>query len=896
MLKCLTKKSLLTSSLFNVLFFLLLNFIPSSTAKPNILKLEKGWLLQSSENINTTGEVISSNEYSPENWFKTIIPSTVLGTLVKNNVYQDVFLGRNLETIFKKQFEKSWWYRTEFFTSNSLSMKNVELEFDGVIYRANVWLNGKQIAHSNEMFGAFRRFQFNISSVVDFNEKNILAVEIFPPEQGEPTVGFVDWNPKPPDNNMGIWREVRLIITGNASITSPFVKSKINLETLKNAELTISAEVINNTNQKISAALSGEIGSIKFSKDINLQPNKIQLITFTPQEFNELKLNNPRIWWIHSWGKPELYHLKLQLTINGKVSDEIETEFGIREVSDYINKDGYRGYKLNGKEVLIVGGGWVDQLFLEYDARKLEHQIQYIKHMGLNAIRLEGIWGNNQELYNLCARYGILLMVGWSCQWEWDEYIGKPHDEFGAIKTTEDMELIALSWKDQIKWLRNHPSIFVWVAASDKLPRSELEKEYLRILKEVDPTRPYLSTAGNRTSEILGPSAVKMNGPYEYVPPIYWSIDTQNGGAFGFNTETGPGPQVPPLESIKKMIPTAHLWPIDSIWNYHCGKNKFSNLEVYNTAMNNRLGKPNDLTEYVTKAQFMNYEWMRAMFEAFTANKPLTTGIIQWMHNAAWPKLWWQLYDYYLMPNGAFYGAKKALEPLHIQYDYKNHAINVVNNTLQYYDSLKASVMIFNADNSVSQKYWREEFVILEPNESKKILMLPQEKDIEGLTADYFLSLKLYNPSQEVVSTNFYSLSTKPDIMDFPNSGWYITPVKGYADLIGLNKLEKVSLSLVNRKTEEHKLNYNYRLVHEEDKEMVEVEFVNKADKIAFNIELGLKKGKEGESILPIFWDDNYFSLLPAEERTVKGYFYKEDLNGNEPYLHIAGWNIISEK
>ena len=169
-----------------------------------------------------------------------------------------------------------------------------------------------------------------------------------------------------------------------------------------------------------------------------------------------------------------------------------------------------------------------------------------------------------------------------------------------------------------------------------------------------------------------------MNGPYDYVPPIYWYADTKNGGAFGFNTETGPGPQVPPVESIKKFIPKDHLWPIDTMWNYHCGGNVFCNLNRYNEAIDNRLGKPAGLEEYVTKAQFINYESMRAMYEAFTSNKYNATGIVQWMYNSAWPKFWWQLYDYYLMPNAAFYGAKKACEPLHIQYNPLTKELNLL--------------------------------------------------------------------------------------------------------------------------------------------------------------------------------------------------------------------------
>jgi exo-1,4-beta-D-glucosaminidase len=872
------------------------NVIIIRAAVPNITKLETGWVIQSSEKINVSGKVISSQNYSANDWLKANVPSTVLGTLVKNNAYKDVFVGNNLKFISSDQFKKSWWYRTEFTLPNSANNKNVILEFDGVIYRANVWLNGKQISTSDEMFGVYRRFQFNISATVNFNEKNILAVEIIPPQKGEPSVGFVDWNPTPPDYNMGIWRDVRVKISGDVSIKHPFVKSKINLENYNSAELTVSSEIVNNSNRKVSGIISGEIGKIKFSKNVVLEANENKLVTFLPQDFSQFKLNNPRIWWTHNWGKPELYNLKLKFIIVNKLSDETEIKFGIREISDYVNKDGHRGYKLNGKEILIAGGGWVDHLFLDYDAKNLEHQIQYVKHMGLNAIRLEGVWGNNEDLYNLCDKYGILIMAGWSCQWEWDEYIGKPHDEFGAIKTKEEMELIAASWRDQIKWLRNHPSIFVWIGASDKLARPELEKKYLSILNEIDPTRPYLPSTANRTSELCGNSAVKMDGPYEYVPPIYWSTDTTNGGAFGFNTETSPGPQVPPLESIKKMIPPEHLWPIDSVWNFHCGKNNFSNLNVYNSAMNNRLGYPNNLEEYLTKAQYMNYEGMRAMFEAFTANKPKTTGIIQWMLNASWPKLWWQLYDYYLLPNGAFYGAKKALEPLHIQYNYKEHAVYVTNNTLANSDSFKASVAIFSFDNFSSPKFFKEELLSLKSDESKKLFELPNVQVIEGLSTTYFLVIKLYSTSKELLSNNFYCLSKKTDVLNFEKTSWYVTPIKEYADLTYLNKLEKIQSFGQIRNETESGLNYHYTIREKNNREEIVVELINKTDKVAFQIELRLTKGKEGNSILPIFWNDNYFSLIPGEKRIIKGYFYKEDSEGSKPYLSVSGWNIISNE
>ena len=363
-------------------------------------------------------------------------------------------------------------------------------------------------------------------------------------------------------------------------------------------------------------------------------------------------------------------------------SDIRTVRFGIREIADYRNDAGHRGFMLNGRKILIRGGGWTDDILLDAKRRKLQAEVLYARHMNLNALRLEGFWGTSQDLYNLCDENGILVMVGWSCHWEWTDYLGRPADEpYGGISTPELIDLVADSWRHQVLWLRNHPSIFVWAEASDMIPHPDLERRYIAIMKEIDPTRPTLVSTKGKTSEITGPSGVKMLGPYDYVPPVYWYVDTKNGGAYGFNTETGPGPQVPPLESLRKMMPEDKLWPINDVWDFHCSRGMFKDLKRYNEAMDKRLGPAKDLEDYLRKAQFLNYEAMRAMFEAFVANKHKATGVIQWMYNSAWPKLWWQLYDYYLQPNGAFYGARKAGEPVHILYNYGNQEIAAVNSS-----------------------------------------------------------------------------------------------------------------------------------------------------------------------------------------------------------------------
>jgi exo-1,4-beta-D-glucosaminidase len=704
---------------------------------------------------------------------------------------------------------------------------------------------------------------------------NALAVEVFPPKPGDFTIGFVDWNPRPPDENMGIWREVKLRLSGPVSINHPFVQSDVDLETLAEARLTVSVDLINHSDKKVDGILQGEIEEILFSQPFNLEQGEKRSITLTPDEHDALILPNPRLWWPNNMGEPNLYQLKLKAIVNNRVSDERSTRFGIRKVADYINEEGHRGYEINGEKVLIRGGGWVDDLFLAEDPKKIEAQFEYAKHMNLNAIRLEGFWGSSHTLYDMADLYGILLMAGWSCHWEWEGYLGKPVDEFGGIKTPEEMDLISRSLRDQVLWLRNHPSIFVWVLGSDMLPRPELEKKYKTFLEDIDPTRPTLSACGYAVSDLSGPTAVKMNGPYDYVTPNYWYVDKKHGGAYGFNTETGPGPQPPPLESIKRMIPEDHLWPIDDVWDFHCGRNEFNTLDRYRNALHHRYGEPESVEEFARMAQAANYEAIRAMFEAFGVNKPNTTGLIQWMYNSAWPEMYWQLFDYYLMPNGAFYGTKTGSEPLNIIYNYGDKDIYVVNDTLRTQKGLKAEVRVLDIDANVLLS--KDIPVDLEKNISAKILEMPQ---VGGLSTTYFIDLKLKDPQENVLGRNFYWLSAKEDILDEKNTLWFVTPNKSFADFSALKDLPVVQIKA------------KHQFIDRGEEQEIEVELENPSDAIAFFIEMNVYGTASGRSVLPIFWDDNYVSLLPGETREIRARFSKEDLDGETPAFRFSGWNV----
>lgn len=837
--------------------------------------LNNDWKLFPSVKINSSGDKISIPNFDVSQWHITDVPKTVLAALVDNFVYKDIYFGKNLEKIPTEQFKDSWWYRKSFNINNKNEQDNYKLTFEGINYRADVWLNGSKIESKENIEGAFGIFDINISDHVISGE-NVLAVEIFPPQKGDLTIGFVDWNPNAPDKNMGIWRSVKIKKTGQLSIDNLFAQSKVNLETLKEADITISADLTNYTETPISGKVIGRIEDKEFSKEFSLNPSAKETISFEPTEIEQLHFADAKLWWPNNLGEPNLYELELKVVINNEISDKQKVNFGIREVEDYLNENGHRGYKVNGKKVLIKGAGWVDDMLLNDSDEKVIAQVEYAKHMNLNTIRLEGFWGKNQTLYNTADENGILIMVGWSCQWEWTGYCDREETQYMCIDTPRDIEIQSEAYIDQVKWLRNHPSIFVWVLGSDKYPSPELETIMNNYLEINDPSRPTLLSCkgvdfdgtGN-FSEISGAPGVKMLGPYAYESPNYWYLADKLGGAYGFNTETGPGPQVPPLESIKKMIPEKDLWPINDVWDYHCGRHEFNTLDRFTEALNSRYGESKSVEEYVSKSQISNYEAMRPMFESFGVNKPNTTGIVQWMYNSAWPEMFWQFFDYYLMPNGSFYGAKKGCQPLNLVYNYKDGDIYLVNDYLEAKNNLRAELTILNNNSDII--YEKSANISIEDNSSKKIIEVPEQQKLSGL---YFINLELFNSENVKISDNFYWLSTKEDVLDFDNSQWFYTPFKSYADFTQLNSLAKAEI--------------NYKIIEQSDNNLV-IDVTNESKKIAFFIDLRIFEKQTEKTILPVFLSDNYFSLLPGKTKRITGYHHRE--NSIISSFDIQGWN-----
>jgi exo-1,4-beta-D-glucosaminidase len=823
--------------------------------------LKNNWAIQSAADAREKGDIISTTAFKAEKWYPATVPSTVLGTLVENKVFPDPYFGTNIESLpgytndrrigmpENSPFRSAWWYRTVVQLPDDIAGRLTWLKFHSINYRANIWLNGHLIADTTEIEGAYRLYNLNISEFALAGKENCLALEIFPPKGMDLTITWVDWNPTPPDRGMGIWYDVSVRSTGPVTIENTRVITTLNLPSTDRAKLSVTSELFNASQVEMKGTLRGKIENIEFSREVILEPNEKRIVDFEPEKFSQLEISNPRLWWPHTMGAQNLYDLNLTFEIDGKVSDSEKTRFGIREITSWMNNfenKHTRVFQINGKNIVIRGGGYVEDMMLRSSDKRTDIDILYAKHMGLNTLRMEAPRGSD-HLFEKCDEEGILIMVGWCCCSSWERWKNwTPHIADIAEK----------SWHDQIVHLRNHPSVFDWLYGSDNFPPADVEKRYIQVLNEYDGTRPYQSSATKDSSAIAGNTGLWM-GPYPmvyaYMPPAYWY------GKLEFNTEAGPaGEQIAPVESMRKMMPEEDLWPISKSWDLRLHKAFYPPARK---ALESRYGIPGSLEEYSDKSQVLQLEATRAMFEAFAGNKYRSSGIIYWMYNSAWPSLYWQLYDYYFAPNGAFYGAKKACEILHIQYAYDDGSVQVVNGSGLAYKNMKATASMYNMD--MKKVYSKEIQVSIGADESKKIIVPEKPAGVQGV---YFLKLLLNDASGKPVSSNFYWLSANGDEK---------------ADFTALNSLPKVKLKC--RVSGGKQADGRFKLT---------IELENPSRVLAFSVNPKIVKSSSRDLVLPVYWDDNYFSLLPGEKRALVVEFNDEDLAGEKPLFMVNGWNI----
>ena len=858
--------------------------LPIALHAEAVTHLRDDWRVQSACKLNVIGETISTAGFTVDGWLKTSVPSTVLAAQVANGVLPDPYYGSNLRQIpgtdypvgrnfsnlpmsQDSPYRCGWWYRSEF-TAPAASLQNQRfwLHFAGINYRAEIWLNGHRIADSTTVAGAYRTYDFDVTELLKPGKTNVLAVETFAPTEKDLGINWVDWNPCPPDKDMGLWGAVDLVTSGAVTLRSPMAITHFENAELATADLTVYAEMHNSTGAPVKGVVTGSAAGVQFEQPIELAAHEDRTVIFNPEQFPALRIRNPKPWWPYQMGNPHLERLSMSFSAKGQITDQKSVDFGIREVTSELTSNGSRLFRINGKPILIRGAGWSQDMLLRSNDNRLRDQIRMVRDMNLNTIRLEGKL-ETDKFFQLADQQGILVMLGWCCCDHWERW---------NTWTPEDLTIATASLRAQLLRLRQHASLLVWLNGSDNPPPADVESAYLKVESETHWPNPVLSSATGTPTTVTGESGVKMSGPYDYVAPSYWYVGTHYGGASGFNTETSPGPAIPSLASRQKFLPDPDVWPPSSTWSLHYGGGEFVNLKVFDEAMDAVYAKPRSAAEYERMAQTMEYDSERAMFEAYAKNKYVSTGVIQWMLNNAWPSMIWHLYDYYLDAGGGYFGTKKACEPLHIQYSYDDRSIVVVNSTTQSVSGLHASISVHNLG---WKEVYRAETVVNSGIDSAQRVFDIPDNLYSGEDRIFFIDLSLKDAAGHEVSHNFYWVPVTLTTFDWEKTDYTHTPAERHEDLTALTNLPPA------------KVLAHAEIANTPRGREVRLHLENTSAALAFQIRAAVRT-PSGGLIAPVFWSDNWIELPPGESTTLTA-LLPESADG-VPAVQIEGWNIAS--
>jgi exo-1,4-beta-D-glucosaminidase len=826
-------------------FLLTSTILPASTAARIPTQhhpIVPSWKVQSSARVGDDAGNLSSTSLDTSTWYTIGSKATLMGTLLDNDVYaeSDIFYSNNLEKIDYAPFQANWFYRAEIELKNG-NGSHFQLKTHGISSRADVYWNGLMVADQNVQAGAYTGLAYDVTDKVK-SGKNILLVRAYPTDYNRDfALGFVDWNPYPPDNGTGVWREVEIKEIGPVSLSLPRITTK--LDGAVGIHVDVKSYVGNRVQGEVICTVTDPNG-----KELG-QPRAEFQVTSKGQQALSLafQIPSPKIWWPAQWGSQPLYTTSCTASTTTGPSDTTSPiRFGIRTVTSTLNIHNDTTFFLNGKPFQVVGAGYTSDIFLRFDEKKVHTQFEYMLNMGLNTVRLEGKQ-EHPRLYEIADEVGLMVMTGWECCDKWEGW--SFNDEGSGEKWIDaDYSIANASMRHEAEMMQHHPSLLTFLVGSDFWPDDRATKIYVDALHAFNWETPIIASASQRGfPALLGNGGMKMEGPYDWVSPNYWYND-QLGAAFGFGSELGAGVGTPTLSSLKKFLSEADL---DDLWKspnkglYHMSTNvsSFYTREIYNGALWKRYGAPTSLADYLQKAQMVDYEATRAEFEAYASrwtgvDRP-ATGLIYWMLNNAWPSLHWNLFDYYLHPAGSYFGTKVGSRMEHVVYDYETTAIYLINRDITVSGARSIDLELLTPNGTTL--HTSTLVAQTTPNSSKRLSVVP---DLDKIRDVAFLRLVLKD-GEKVLSRNVYWLSAKPDVLNWDDSTWYHTPLSSTADFTALNTIPRANVSVT--------ANGSKLLLH------------NTAKVPAVFISLNLVDGA-GEDVLPVVWSDNYVTLWPGEK------------------------------
>lgn len=814
----------------------------------NTLPLNGGdWRLQRSSEVQAPGEVISTTDFSTADWLVATVPGTVLTSYVNAGAVPDQNYDNNVFYTSESFFYSNFWYRREFVLPESFSGKVVHLNLDGINWKANVWLNGKKIGRVE---GAFTRGNINLSASGALKAgHNVLAIEI--EKVGHPgsvkekytvntdynggilgadnptfhaTIGW-DWINTVRGRDIGIWNDIMLTADEGVVLSDPLIMTHLNAEVpvaaaTGNVTLTPRVFISSSAPTAVRGTLHGWVGDVSFDKDIEVKPGTNEII-LDPSEFAQLQNQNLHLWWPNGYGEPYLYDAGFSFTTDkGEKIHEITFKQGIREMS-YTDKMSKLRIYANGHRIVPFGGNWgFSEHNLNYRGREYDIAVRNHADMHFNMIRNWVGQTGDEEFYEACDKYGVMV-------WQ-DFWLANPADGPDPY----DEPLFMRNAYDYVNRIRHHASIGLYCGRNEGKPTVTLNRDLIQLVADQHPDIEYIPDSAA--------DGVSGHGPYRAIP-VKEYFERQTGK---LHSERGM-PNVMTFEGLSRTLRPEHLWPQNTFWGQHDYTMEGAQRGATFNQLIAKYGDINSAEQFTSLAQFVNYDGYRGMYESASKER---MGLLIWMSHACWPSMVWQCYDYYFEPTAAYFGCRKACEPLHIQYNASTGNVEVVNQGVGTHKNLRATVKVISLDGKVLSHYMKKV-----TSEDDSCLSLPAPEKPAGNDA-YMLCLTLVE-GRTIVSENRYLLTAED------------------GDFSALEKLPVVELKktiAVNGTSAEVTL---------------------EAPSTAVMVRLNLKDAN-GEQILPVHYTDNYFHLFAGEKKVVRIDWSAEDQHTDTVTVDVTGYNV----
>ena len=817
---------------------------PASKADDTINLTGGNWRLQRASLVPAAGQQISTPGFVADDWMIATVPGTVLTSYLNDGAIPDPDFGDNQYLISDSFFCADFWYRDEF-PAPALTnpQQHFWLNFDGINWKAEVYLNGHSVGRID---GGFMRGRFDVTTLIHPNAVNALAVLIIrnanpgstKDKAGRNVNGGAlgrdnptyhasagwDWISTIRGRDAGIWSNVTLRTTGPVTVEDPLVTTTLPLPDTSQAEVSIQATLRNLDDHPVSGVFRARFGDIEIETPVTIDASSARTVQFTPATYPALHLNNPKLWWPVGYGDPNLYPVSLSFLVDGKIADTTSFATGLRQFT-YSEDGGVLKMGINGRRFIARGGNWgFPESMLRYRAREYETAMRYHRDEHFNMIRDWVGQTGDEAFYDAADRNGVVI-------WQ-DFWLANPWDG----PNPDDNDLFLANARDYLLRIRNHASLGLFCGRNEGFPPTPIDDGLRTLVATLEPGSHYISSSAD------GP--VSGHGPYRVEPLRYYFEHAPE----KFHSEMG-APNVVEMESLRRTMPDSAMWPQGSQWPLH----DFYPQNPFKGAIDIDYGGAANLDEWMSLAQFVDYDAYRGMYEGQSKNR---LGLLIWMSHPAWPSLLWQTYDYFFDTDAGYYGAKKGAEPLHIQWNASTNAVEVVNYSAGSQPALTAHAEVLNIDGSVK---W-EKSATLASSEDSTVSPFAMEFPA-GLSPTHFIRLTLSRDGT-TVSTNFYLHGVTEQ------------------DYRGIRTLPAVTIkaksSVVRRDAEWH----------------ITTELHNVSASPALMIRVKAVREKSGDLILPALYDDNYIALMPGERRTIHVELKNADTRGKRPRIVVKGYNL----